>query len=161
MNRLRSEESGAAMVELAFVLVLLVMLLVGTISAAVAFGRDNSIQNAAREASRFAATQDGPVDLTWLQNVHTVARAAALGDLDSGVDGWQICVAYVNGSEVKSLTDNANVTPVAYGTSECFDDGRSEARVQVAVQRDTPLNAVVFTVDVTLSAEAAARYERE
>ena len=53
------------MIELALTLTLLMMLLVGTVTSAIAFGQQNSIQNAAREASRFAATLPGAVDLGW------------------------------------------------------------------------------------------------
>ena len=71
-------EKGAAMVEMAFVLTLLVTLLVGVTSAAIAFGQNNSIENAAREASRYAATLPGPADTVWLQDVRDVPVPPAL-----------------------------------------------------------------------------------
>lgn len=164
MPRLRGhlrEDTGAALVETALVLVLLVMLLVGTVTAAVAFGRDNSIQNAAREASRFGATLPGPVDTAWLQSVRDVARAAALGDLDSSVPGQFICVAHGDGSAWRSLTDTSGTE--AEPDSQCFSDGRpaGEVRVQVVTRRDSDIQVVVFDMDVTLDASAAARYERD
>ena len=154
-------EVGAAMVEMALTLTLLVMLLVGTVTSAIAFGQQNSIENAAREASRFAATLPGPLDTAWLQTVRDVARAAALGDLGTSVQGQFICVAYVDGSNNTRLTDTGGVEALA--ATECFSDGRppGEARVQVVTQRDTSIQAVVFSADFTLSAPAAARYERE
>lgn len=158
------EESGAALVETAFVLVLLMMLLVGTITAAVALGSDNSIQNAAREASRFAATLPGPVDPGWFDDVRTVAQAAALGDLDPSVPGRSICVAIGNGTTWESATyTTSNTTPTPpFNSSSCYADGRGpdEGRVQVVVQRDISIEAVVLSFDITLSREAVARYER-
>ena len=151
-------DRGAAMIELALTLTLLMMLLVGTVTSAVALGQQNSIQNAAREASRFAATLPGAADTAWLQTVRDVARAAALGDLETSVQGQYICVAYVDGSAATRLTDTGGIE--AQTSSECFSDGRSEARVQVVAQRDTSIQAVVFSTDITLSAPAAARYER-
>ena len=160
-NRGSRSDSGAAMIELALTLVLLVMLLVGTVTSAIALGQQNSIQNAAREGSRFAATLPGPLDTTWLQTVRDVTRAAALGDLETTVQGQFICVAYVDGSNDTRLTDTGGVEALA--ATECFSDGRpaGEPRIQVVAQRDTSIQAIVFTADVTLSAPAAARYERK
>ena len=153
-------EHGAAMVELAFVITFLVMLLVGIVSSAIALGQNNSIENAAREASRFAATFPGPINTLWLQTVRNVARAAALGDLASTVPGQYICVAYVDGSNDTRLTDTAGTE--AQSSSQCFDDGRpeDERRVQVVTERETTIEVIVFSMDVTLSAPAAARFER-
>lgn len=153
-------DKGAALVEMAFVFSLLVMLLVGTVTAAIAYSRNNSIENSAREASRFAATLPGPIDTDWLQNVRDVARAAAQGDLATGVPGQYICVAFVDGSSDTRLTDIGGVE--AESSGECFDDGRpdGEVRVQVVTQRETTIQVVLFSTDVTLSAPAAARYER-
>lgn len=153
-------DSGAAMVELAFVLSLLVMLLVGTVSAGVAYGRNNSVENAAREASRYAATLPGPVNTTWLQDVRDVARAAAMGNLDASVDGQHICVAHYDGSDWTRLTDtNGGETT---GTTACFSDNlpADQQRVQIVGRRDAKLNVVFFSMDVTLEGEASARYER-
>lgn len=144
------------MIELAFVLILLVMLLVGTVSAAVAFGRGNSIQNAAREASRYAATRDEVA--SNLNEVIQVAKAASSGDLDSSAPGYYICVAHVDPAGNTRLTEGS---PPLFN-DVCYDDGRpaTEKRIQVVAGRDTSINAIVFSADVTLHAEAAARYER-
>lgn len=146
------------MVELALVLILLVMLLVGTVSAAVAFGRGNSIQNAAREASRFGATLPGAADAAWLDQIRDVARSAASGDLDASVPGAVVCAAFIDEDDDALSLDNDTGTTT---DTPCFTDDRpGEAKVQVAVQRDTDFQAIVFSTDITLSAEAAARYER-
>lgn len=149
------------MVEMAIVLLLLVMLLVGTTTTAIAFSRNNQIENSAREASRFAATLPGPIDTTWLQTVRDVARAAAQGDLSATSPGQLICVAFINGAAIESLTDTGGAE--TWPDTECFADGRpaSEVRVQVVTQRDVTIQAVVFSKDVTISAPAAALYERE
>lgn len=152
------QDAGAAMVELALVLVLLVMLLVGTVSAAMAFGRGNSIQNAAREASRFGATLPGAADATWLDQVRDVARSAASGDLDPSVPGSTVCAAFIDSDDNALSLDNDTMTTA---NSPCFTDDRpGEAKVQVAVQRDTDFQIIVFSTDITLTSEAAARYER-
>ena len=156
--RNRADESGAAMIELALVLILLVMLLVGTVTAAIAFGRGNSIQNAAREASRYAATRDEVA--SNLNEVIQVAKAASSGDLDASAPGYYVCVAYVNG--VANVRATEGSTPTLPGDNSCYADGRpaTETRIQVIAGRETTINAIVFSTDVPLSAEAAARYER-
>jgi len=146
------------MIELAFVLILLVMLLVGTVSAAVAFGRGNSIQNAAREASRYAATRDEVA--SNLSEVIQVAKAASSGDLDPSAPGYYVCVAYVNGAANTRATDGT--PPPLPGDNTCYADGRpaDEVRVQVTAGRRVTIEAILFSPDVTLDAQAAARYER-
>jgi Flp pilus assembly protein TadG len=148
------------MVEMAMVFSLLIMLLVGTVTAAIAFAQNNSIENSAREASRFGATLPGPVDNAWLQTVRDVARAAAQGELDPSDPGQYICVAFINGASIQSLTETGGA--VAYPGTVCFSDGlpADEIRVQVVTQRDATIQAVLFSADVTLSAPAAARHER-
>jgi hypothetical protein len=154
-------DRGAAIIEMAIVFPLLIVLLVGTITAGMAYGRSNSVQNASREASRFAATLPGPIDTAWLQTVRDVARSAAIGDLAPTVPGQFICVAYVDGVSNTRLTDTGGVEATA--NTPCFNDGRpaNEARIQVVTSRLARIEAVFFGFDVTLRSEAAARYERQ
>ena len=146
------------MIELAFVLILLVMLLVGTVTAAMAFARSNSIQNAAREASRYAATRDEIA--SNLSEVIQVAKAASSGDLDPSAPGYYVCAAYVNGAANTRVTEGS--PPSLPADNTCYADGRpaDEVRVQVVAGRDLTINAILFSTDVTLGAQAAARYER-
>lgn len=143
--RIHSEQRGAAVVETAFTLVLLVMLLLGTVTAGIAFGQSNALQTAAREGARFGATL--PDAGSKIAEIEDVTEKAATGALDSGVPGRMICAAVV---ESDSDPDR------------CFTDGRPEGewRVQVAVERSATINAVVFSTDITLREEAVARYER-
>lgn len=152
-------DKGAAVIEMAFIFSLLIMLLVGVVTSAIAFGQKNSVENAAREASRYAATlaPDPAIDLAWLQKVLNVAREAAQGNLDSSVDGQYICVAHTN-SNLK-LVETGGVQNLSSGP--CYPDSLSDSRVQVEARRNTEINAALFSVDLTLNAPATARYERE
>lgn len=103
----------------------------------------------------------------WLSDVLTVAQAAAVGDLDASVPGQYICVAYVypDGASAEDQTTRLVKVGGVTGTPEsgsCFDDGRldDERRVQVVVRRSGTIQAVLFSRDITLAAEAAAGYER-
>lgn len=107
--------------------------------------------------------------MSWFEDVRDVARAAATGDLDVGVPNDRICVAYVPADHdpVSSPTATRIVDMNgSHGGIEagwCFDDGRTgndENRVQVVTQRDSTINAIIFSTDVTLQSEAGARYER-
>jgi hypothetical protein len=95
-----------------------------------------------------------------LGEVRDVARAAAQGDLDATVPGQYICVAFTDGVTAQRLTDTGGIE--ATGSATCFNDGRpsGELRVQVVTEREVTIQAVLFSTDVTVSAPAAARYER-
>jgi hypothetical protein len=152
-------DDGAAMVEMAFVFALLMMLLVGTTTSAIAFSQNNSIENSAREASRYAATLPEAGTTDWLRDVRDVARAAAQGNLDTSVNGQYICVSYYDGSSWTGLKDTGG-TEAASGS--CYSDGlpADQARIQVVTGRDTEIQVVLFSPDLSLEARAAARYER-
>jgi Flp pilus assembly protein TadG len=159
----KDREKGAALVEGAFITIFLVMLLVGTVTAALSYGRYTSLQTAAREATRFGATLPVSDMNTWLSAVLNVAKNAGGGDLAGSTAGQFICVAYVHPSagKVNSLTQTGGVSG-GVATTPCFADGRpnDEARVQVVAQRSTSIQAVLFTRNITLSASSAARFER-
>jgi hypothetical protein len=140
---------------MAFIFSLLIMLLVGVVTSATAFGQKNSIENAAREASRYAATL--PEAWDNLDDVVSVAVEAAQGDLDADVDGQYICVAHT-GHNQKLVVIGGVPTGPSGGT--CYPDGLSDSRVQVETRRQSQINAALFSVDLNLTATASARYER-
>lgn len=165
-------ERGAALVEFALLLPLLLMLLIGLVSVGVAFNHQLSLTHSAREASRYAATlpvsnfnTEADPMAAWLEEVADRAIASASGSLDPGVPAWEVCVAYVHpsgtlaeDSTTSRIEDESGPTA---GTLPCFADGRpdTERRVQVVVQREADFNVVVFERTLTLDAEAASRYE--
>jgi hypothetical protein len=148
---------------MALVLPLLLMLLLGIVSAGIAYNHQLSLTHAAREAARYGATV--PVDGTmgaWLDDVHDRAVEAATGSLATGTPGLYVCVAYVhpNGISANDQTYRSiNGTDTAGQT--CFPDGRpaDERRVQVEVRREVDFNAFVFNTTITLDSEAVNRFE--
>jgi Flp pilus assembly protein TadG len=157
------------MVEFALVFPVLLAILVGTITAGMAYNLNNSLNNGARESTRYGATLPVDGDMSgWLNSVADVARDSASGDLHAGVPGQQICVSYVHpdgtagDDRTTSLTEVAGVRTITVGSS-CFTDSRpnDERRVQVALQRTTDLEAVVYSTTLTIAAESVARFERE
>ena len=156
------------MVEFALVLPVLLAFLLGTVTVGTAYDRNISMNNAARESSRFGAVRSVENDLSgWLETVADVAVGSATGDLDSGVAGQFVCVAYVypNGTSSDDRTvrliEQSGTRSVQTGQT-CFADGRpsDERRVQVQLQRDTEIEAVIFSQTITLNANSVTRFER-
>lgn len=166
-----NDERGAALVEMAMALPLLVMLLVGLVSSGIAYNNQLALTHAAREGGRYAATlpvNPGTMD-DWLETVIDQTVADATGALDVGVDGRYICVAYVhpNGTAPGDVTtrrvSNESGLQASQGGQQCFTggDGRpaGERRVQVVVGRDTEFSVVFFSSTLSLDAEAVNRFE--
>lgn len=171
-SRPQVHERGAALVEFAILVPLLIMLLFGIVSAGLAFSQQLSLTHAAREAGRYAATL--PVSNfagldDWLTHVADRAVLDATGTLDDGIPGRAICVAYVYPAgnlatdQTTTLTRDStgNDTVDSSSGSPCFDDGRGadERRIQVHVERDTEFGVVLFTTTLTLDSTAVSRYE--
>lgn len=169
-------DEGAALVELAMVLPLVVMLIVGMVSAGVAYNHQLSLTHAAREGARYAATLPvdnfGSID-AWLSDVIDHTATEATGSLDPGSPGRWICVAYVHPDAsatspqtTRRIMDGASLLP-AEADEDCLgplmsiDDGRptSERRVQIIVEREAEFNALVFGTTITLDSEAVNRFE--
>jgi Flp pilus assembly protein TadG len=150
-------DRGASLVEMALVLPLLLMLLLGIVSAGVAYNHQLALTHAAREAARYGATLPiaGSPDV-WLDAVHDRAVEAATGSLTSA-PGLYICVAFVGTPDGTSRSINNGATE----SSSCFTESppRTEGRVQVRVGRDVDFNALVFQTTLTIGSEAVNRFE--
>jgi hypothetical protein len=168
---LKSFDRGAALVELAFALPLVMMLILGMVSAGIAFNHQLALTHAAREAGRYAATLpvtnfgSGATAMNaWLDEVAARVVEDATGSLDPGAPGLVVCVAYVHPSGVNPMDQTTSRTdggPPIPPSDPCFADGRpnAERRVQIAVARDTEFNALVFSSTLTIDSEAVSRFE--
>ena len=175
----RTDDAGAALVELAMVLPLIVMLILGMVSAGIAFNNQLALTHAAREGGRFAATLPvtnfvdpltGLVDINlWLDAVAIAVINDSTGSLGPGVPGHFVCVAYVHPDGIVPADQTTNRiesggAPI-YAADQCFPgplfDGRpdEERRVRVVVARDADFNALVFSSTLTLDSEAVNRFE--
>jgi hypothetical protein len=165
------DERGASLVELAFALPLLIMLLVGMVSAGIAYNHQLALTHAAREGGRYAATlpvNPGTMD-SWLEIVIDQTVADATGTLGPSVPGRYVCVAYVhpNGTAAGDTTtrriSNESGLQASESGQQCFsgDDNRpdSERRVQIVVGRNSDFSVVFFSRVLNLSAEAVNRFE--
>lgn len=171
-NKWLEDNRGASLVELAFALPILVMLVVGLVSAGIAYNSQLALTHAAREGGRYAATlpvTNFPNMGDWLSEVITQTVDDATGTLDPAVPGRYVCVAYVHpdGAVPSDQTARRILDGTVLGSTEvgqqCIagGDGRpsSERRVQVVVARDTNFNAIVFSSTINLDSEAVNRFE--
>jgi hypothetical protein len=90
----RFSDRGAILVEMAFALPLLIMLIVGMVSAGIAYNHQLALTHAAREGGRLAATLPvanfltSPVPMNaWLDEVAARVVEDATGSLDPGAPG--------------------------------------------------------------------------
>ena len=83
MRRLLRSTEGASVTELAFVLPVVLLLLMGTMEAAHALGTWVTLTNEAREAARYgvAGVRDG--DASIVTEIQTYAKGRASGTLDT------------------------------------------------------------------------------
>jgi Flp pilus assembly protein TadG len=115
----------------------------------------------------------------WLDCVRSVAiREAGWTDAtnvgQTGDNGY-VCVAYVQdtttvGVNAKVLTQNLTAgtanpdDPAVPGSGSsaggCFDDSRSDGRVQVYIRRDGNFNAVFYTRTWNMNTQISIPYER-
>jgi hypothetical protein len=171
-----SDEGGAAIVEFALVMPLLLALVFGMLSGGISYNRKLALTNAVREGSRYGSTlavaQAPPLTPAcvnqidcWLAQLATITVQAAEGELGPSVSARQVCVAYVYRTAARPTTGPASccapwpLTPSRDGT--CFTDGRGDAerRVQVSAQRDGKLELVLRSTDLKLTSQSVTRFE--
>lgn len=146
------------MVEMALVLPLLLMLLLGIVSAGIAYNHQLALTHSAREAARFGATLPiAGAPGAWLDAVHDRAVEAATGSLTSAPNLY-VCVAFVGTHDGTARSINNGATESG---SDCFTESppRTEGRVQVRVSRDVDFNVLVFQTTITIGSEAVNRFE--
>jgi Flp pilus assembly protein TadG len=162
------------LVEFALLLPLFMMMVLGMFTGGIAYNQKISLNSAAREGARYAATLDNtslsPVQ--WTSAVRDVVRDRAGSDLPSATSGGVVCVAMVD-KDGNVVTD-ASTPPVKYQLKDgdttlpegCFDDsvasptGDTSNRVHVLVRRTSKIEALVFSHNATIRSMSTARWER-
>ncbi len=161
----RESERGAALVEFALVLPVIVIITFGMISSGIAYNHKLDMTHAAREGARYGATlpltqcsgTPNPCggSTTWAQLVRTVVVERAGGAATAA----DVCVALVNGSSAMATTPTSSYST---GGSVCFPEsaGDSGTRVQIKITKgDDEIDAVFFRIPVTLTSQATAKFE--
>jgi Flp pilus assembly protein TadG len=168
-----NRERGAALVEFALVLPLVLMLAFGIVTSAVTYNHKIDLTHAAREGARYGATlaqlqctgTPNPCGTkTWAQVVQSVVVQRAFGDVTAA----DVCVALVTGNPGGVVgsgfsVNTALVTGTATTDGTCYSDGNDDPgkRVQVAIRKTgDSINAIVFKIPVTLTSQATAKFEQ-
>lgn len=149
----------------------------GTLTGGQAYNARLDLTHAAREGARYAATiraNQAFTSGTWAGNVKQLVIDRAAGDLSGS--GATVCVSLVQGSPgvvvgpstTPHPTPSAqtNYTTASDGSSPCVagetypvtssDPGR---RVQVSVSKPGKLEAIFFSVNLSLSSKATSHSE--
>jgi len=147
------------MVEMALVLPILVMLLLGTVTAGIVYSNSNGLTNAVREGSRFGATTASGG--SWAADV--VARTRALQFDDNGTPRSTVLCAQLRkvgtAAAIESSGDCTGdrapqTSPTGFTSGECF--------VWVAGTRPFSITIVVGpSLDGNINRVSVARYERD
>jgi Flp pilus assembly protein TadG len=159
----RRDQRGAAVVEAALTLPLVIMLIFGMVTGGVALAQKNAIENAAREASRLGATLEVATSVEeWLDDVTAAAIGASTGELDAGTPGRYLCVALVGtatGDDGRKVISGDSVT---YGSGACPGMTCPSATpcVQLALARDGYLDLVFSSKKVRMTAASVTTFER-
>ena len=138
----RNRERGATLVETAIVLPLLLLLVFGIWTVARAWNVRSTMEHAAREAVRFAATE-----LPW--------DGTSVTDVESVIDA-ELTTSAIPAASVNTLCLDAP------GPAPCGFTATPQGYDQVAVRiqyPNYPLNFLFFSANVNLTVEAVGRYE--
>lgn len=157
-------EAGAVLVEFALVFPILAMMLLGMVSAGIAYNRDIQMTHATREGARFGATIPQGQTFTsgtWATNVRDLVVARSADEFDSA----DVCVALVTGDSPTVFSTSTrpatNYTTNADGTP-CYDDsgnGETGLRVQVSASGDSTIDTGFVSIPVAMGASATAKHE--
>lgn len=140
-GRVGRRERGAALIETALVLPMLLMLTFGIWTAARAWNVRSTMEHAAREGVRFAAT-----DLPWDGTSQSQVEAV----MDAELATSAIPTASINTLCINMATNPCGFTPTAQNYNQ----------VAVRIQYPNyPLNFLFFQTTVNLTVEAVGRYE--
>jgi len=143
--RSRRRERGAALIEAALVLPILLLLTMGIWSTARAWNLNNTLEHAAREAARFGATIDPWDDSTSPGEILAIANADMAA---AAIDTTAVtnCIDFLADTESPSCDSHANGT----GTDQVF--------VKLTLPNHK-MQFIFFSLDVNLSGTAVSRFE--
>ena len=148
----RPDERGAALVEFAFVLPLLVIVCLGTVDFGRAYARWNAVKNAAREGAAFAQLHPGqltsagggrcadPSNVAW--HVHNESSA---------VNTYAVSVTRSDGSATGVTGCNTGTVPASGSTIK--------VKASTALPIITPFVRTMLGGDPTISASVAVRVQ--
>lgn len=163
-GRRRRGDHGATAVEFAILFPVFAMLAIGTISFGFAFEKWISVTQAAREASRFAATYPMPSGgvSPWLTDVRTVAKEAAGITSSTPSSEYYVCVRFVNRIGPALVPATASSSEGSLSGATCpvtSSSGLPDNAAEVVVLREADLSWVFGAATAAVEGENVSRYE--
>lgn len=161
MSPRRESERGAALVEFALILPIVVSLLMGLVTGGLAYNKKIAITDAVRGAARYGATRGD--SSTFATNVRDRLVQLSAGELSVS----DVCVELIRGGSPNTVerwwyASAANTScPSTFGTAPTMptvSDGYCV--VKVWGMKEAKLQAVLFNSDLRLKAGSVAAYER-
>lgn len=144
------DERGAALVEFALVLPILMMLLLGIVTGGSAYQKKITIVDAVREGARYGATLEVGTETSpypvWVDLVRN-----RVADLSGGI---------LKVSDVCVDLDDPGGSASPCGVADPATPG-TERLVKVTATKDARLEAFFFSRELNLRGQSVARYERE
>lgn len=163
-------ERGAAAVEFALVLPMLLTLLLGTTTAGLAYSRSNATTNAVREGARFGATTDASAAAAAAWADATIARVQeTLFDGTGGaatvcVQLWKVGTGELANTGKCSSTSGGPVLArptTATAAPAVPSNAAGTCVVRVLAARPFSIDTGFFRWDNTMVLGSVARYERK
>jgi Flp pilus assembly protein TadG len=153
----RRPERGAALVEFAFVVPLLMAMLLGIFTGGSAYFQKISLVDAARDAARYGASLKHDAAsgglATWKLNVQQRVVQLSGGQVTASA----VCVDLVTPTGANTACGVSDPTGASTDPTVLLP----ASIVKVSVSKQTSLKFFFFTLNPTLSAKIAARYERD
>jgi Flp pilus assembly protein TadG len=170
LSAVRRREDGAAAVEFAMVLPILVIIVLGIVTGGMSYSNAIGVQNAVREGARFGATGD-VTQLTWAGDVISRVRSTQFDDGTTAADsGTSVCVQLFKAPSTVSAwecsigqDDGPPLTPPASPTdrpSVPADLAPGACVVRVVAARKFEINGGLASWDGTIVRASTALYER-
>lgn len=159
--RRRIGESGSTVVEFALVVPILITLLMGTVTAGLAYNDKLSIANAARESARLGSAIDyNTSPTTWANSVQLRVQQAYANSA-STLALSQICVQLLNDSGTALATPTSQGTTC--GTAPAMPSSVPAGSCVVRVWMSKPATiqlAVLPAINFTIGARSVSYYGR-
>ena len=163
-------EDGAAAVEFAMVLPILVMIVLGVVTGGLSYSNAIGVQNAVREGARFGATGD-VTSLTWTNDVIARVRSTQFDDgTTAAASGTSVCVQLFKAPStvVKwecsiGQKNGPTLAPPATSTADpAVPDGLAPGTcvVRVLAARKFEINGGIAQWGGTIERGSTAMYER-
>lgn len=163
-------ERGAVAVEFALVLPLIMMLLLGTVTAGLSYTRSIGLTNAVREGARFGATGDAgdPADWpSWADDVIARTRETQFDDaVVEGDSSTTVCVQIIGatnfGPQCSTAGKNPPAAPSFPASATVPTPGAGECVVKVWAARHFVITLGAYKpIENDMLRYSVARYERD